>query len=327
MLIGVDVGGTKIASGIVDEKGNISCRTRHPTDVGSPERTINSIVHAIQDTIVNFGGNQTDISASGLGIPGKVDSAKGIGILSVNLNWRNIPVTSMLEEQIHIPCFIENDVKAATLGEIRYGAGQFIHNLIYLSVGTGIAAGVVINGEIYNGSSGMAGEIGHAVIEPNGPRCKCGTRGCLEAVATGPAIAAQAYAAIQAGTATILKEMASQNDEQLTTEMVVQAAAQGDRVALAALDEAGHYLGKAIFNLILHYDPQMVLLGGGVSNAGVLILDPIRRELENMMLWSFSAREIINPDKVVLSHLGQDVAILGAAAVADRRIGRMDLRS
>lgn len=327
MLVGVDVGGTKIASGIVDEKGNISNRTRYPTDASSPESTINSIVHAIEDTIINFGGDHSNISAVGLGIPGKVDLEKGIGILSVNLKWRNIPVTSMLEEQLHIPCFIENDVKAATLGEIRYGAGQLFRNLIYLSVGTGIAAGVVINGEIYKGSSGMAGEIGHAVIEPNGPRCKCGTRGCLEAVATGPAIAAQASAAIQAGTDTILKEMASQNDEQLTTEMVVQAATQGDRVALAALEEAGHYLGKAIFNLILYYDPQLVLLGGGVANAGSLILNPIRRELENMMLWSFSAREIINPDKVVLSQLGQDVAILGAAAVADRRIGRINLRS
>lgn len=320
MLVGVDVGGTKIAAGVVDRQGQVHGRTQHPTDVSSPEMTLRAIAHAIESTMEISGYDRASISAVGLGIPGKVDPDRGIGIVSVNLGWRDVPVKSMLEEYLQIPCFIENDVKAATLGELHYGAGQSMRNLVYLTVGTGIAAGVIIEGKLYRGSTGMAGEIGHAIVEPNGPRCKCGTRGCLEAVAAGPAIAAQANAALQAGANTILKEMAAQNEDRVSAEMVFQAAAQGDRVALLCMEEAGRYLGLAIFTLIMHYDPQMIILGGGVSNAGELILDPIRRELERQATWSFTAREVLNPEMIRTSTLGQDVAILGAAAVGEQGI-------
>ncbi len=321
MLIAVDVGGTKIAAALVDQRGSIHGLIRCPTDASCAEKTLVSILGAVERTMEVTRCHFRDVAAIGLGIPGKVDTERGMGIASVNLGWRNVPVVAWLEERLHTPCFIENDVKVATLGERRYGVGQSARNLVFLSVGTGIAAGIIIEGELYRGATDMAGEIGHAVVMPNGPRCKCGTRGCLEAVATGPAIAAQAQAAIHAGTPTLIQDLAANDGGSVTAELVFQAAAQNDRVALAVLEEVGGYLGLAIFTLIQCYDPHLVVLGGGVSRAGNLILDPVRHELAKQALWSSSAREMLNPDKLKLTSLGQDGAILGAAALAERGIG------
>ncbi|MCJ7667681.1 MAG: ROK family protein, partial [Anaerolineae bacterium] len=252
-----------------------------------------------------------------LGLPGKVDPERGIGILSVNLGWRDVPVKSMLEEELGLPCFIENDVKVAALGESRYGAGKGLRNMVYLTIGTGIAAGVIIEGKIYRGSTGMAGEIGHAIIERNGPRCKCGTRGCLEAVAAGPAIAALAISAIEAGSETSLRDMAKANKGLVTAEMVCQAARQGNPVAREIFEEIGSYIGLGVHMLIMLYDPELVVLGGGVTGAGDLLLNPVRRELKRLATWSYVAKEMLKPEMVRLTPLGTDVGILGAAALAE----------
>ena len=238
-----------------------------------------------------------------------------IGIASVHANWRNVPVKFSAGREIYIsPCYIENDVKAAALGENRYGAGKEARNLVFLSVGTGIAAGIIIEGKIYRGSNFNAGEIGHAIIEPNGPLCKCGMRGCLEAVATGPAIASHAKVALKAESSTMIRQLADENHGEVNVEIVFQAASHGDQVALIILEEAGRYLGRAIFSLIMHYDPDVVILGGGIATAGDLIPNFIRSELEKQAIWSYPLKELLNPAKLKVSNLGQDVAILGAAA-------------
>ena len=323
LLIGVDVGGTKIAVASVDGQGNIHGRVHSPTNVTGPEMTVRSIAEAIQAAIAASGSTQGDNKGFGLGIPGKVDPERGIGILSVNLGWRDVPVKSMLEEKLGLPCFVENDVKVAALGESRYGTGKGAHNLVYLSIGTGIAAGVIIEGRIYRGSTGMAGEIGHAIIERNGPRCKCGTRGCLEALAAGPAIAVLAMSAIEAGSETSLREMTEANKGVVTAEMVCQAAAQGDHVAHEIFEEVGTYIGLGIHMLVMLYDPEVVILGGGVAEAGDLLLNPVRRELERLATWSYVAKEVLKPGIVRLTALGADVGILGAAALAERELGTL----
>lgn len=317
LFIGVDVGGTKIAAAGVDGQGNIRGRVHSPTDVSGPEMTVRSIAETIEAAIAASGASRGKITAVGLGLPGKVDPERGIGILSVNLGWRDVPVKSMLEKRLGLPCFIENDVKVAALGESRYGAGKGLRNMVYLTIGTGIAAGVIIEGKIYRGSTNMAGEIGHAIIERNGPRCKCGTRGCLEAVAAGPAIAALAISAIEAGSETSLRDMAKANKGLVTAEMVCQAARQGNPVAREIFEEIGSYIGLGVHMLIMLYDPELVVLGGGVTGAGDLLLNPIRRELKRLATWSYVAKEMLKPEMVRLTALGRDVGILGAAALAE----------
>ncbi len=323
LIIGVDVGGTKIAAAGVDGQGNIRGRVHSPTDVSSPEITVRSIAEAIEAAIAASGSSPGGITAVGLGLPGKVDPERGIGILSVNLGWRDVPIKTMLEEDLGIPCFIENDVKVAALGESRYGAGKGVRNMVYLTIGTGIGAGVIIEGKIYRGSTGMAGEIGHAIVERSGPRCRCGTRGCLEAVAAGPAIAALATSAIQAGSETPLREVAKANKGGVTAEMVCQAAMQGDLVAREIFEEIGTYIGLGVHMLIMLYDPELVVLGGGVTEAGDLLLNPVRRELKRLATWSYVAKEMLKPEMVRLTALGTDVGILGAAALAEREVAHL----
>lgn len=316
LVVGVDVGGTKIAAAVVDAVGQMCGRVQVPTDVRGAEATLESIAEAIRRALSAAGVARGDVLAAGLGIPGKVDPEAGVGILSVNLGWRDVPVKALLEARLGMPCTLENDVKAATLGEGRFGAGRGRRNFIYLSVGTGIAAGLILDGRLYRGSTGMAGEVGHAIIDPHGPRCKCGARGCLEAVASGPAIAARAKEALRTSRPTLLRDWAAGPDGQVTAEQVFAAAAQGDPVAQEVVEGAGTYLGLAISQLIMAFDPQLVVLGGGVAQGGDLLLQAIHRELHRQAEESFVFREMLKPECVQLTALGTDVGILGAAALA-----------
>ena len=315
LVVGVDVGGTKIAAAVVDAAGQMHGRVQVPTDVRGAEATLESIAEAVLRALSAADVARDGVLAAGLGIPGKVDPEAGIGILSVNLGWRDVPVKAFLEARLGLPCALENDVKAATLGEGRFGAGRGMRNFIYLSVGTGIAAGLILDGRLYRGSTGMAGEVGHAIIDPQGPRCKCGARGCLEAVASGPAIAAQATEALRTSRPTLLRDLAAGSDGQVTAEQVFAAARQGDLVAREVVDEAGTYLGLAISQLIMAFDPQRIVLGGGVAQGGELLLQAIHRELRRQATESFVFREMYKPEAVQLTALGTDVGILGAAAL------------
>lgn len=316
LVVGVDVGGTKIAAAVVDAAGQIYGRVQVPTDVRGAEATLRSIAEAILRALSAAEVARDDVLAAGLGVPGKVDSEAGVGVLSVNLGWREVPVKALLEARLGLPCVLENDVKAATLGEGRFGAGRGMRNFIYLSVGTGIAAGLVLNGRLYRGSTGMAGEVGHAIVAPRGPRCKCGARGCLEAVASGPAIAARAMEVLHTSRPTLLRDLAGGPDGQVTAEQVFAAAAQGDPVAKEVVERAGAYLGLAISQLIMAFDPQVIILGGGVAQGGDLLLQAIHGGLRRQAAESFVFREMLRPEGVRLTALGTDVGILGAAALA-----------
>lgn len=258
----------------------------------------------------------TDIYAVGLGIPGLVDPVRGVGIASVNLNWRNVPVRAELQERLGLPCFIENDVKAAALGEARYGAGRGLDSLVFLIIGTGIAASVVQNHTILRGSHGIAGEIGHAIIEPDGPVCKCGGRGCFEALASGPAIAARAVAKLQAGGSSPLASL-----PEITAEDVFEAAAGGDPLALQTIREVAAYVAFVVQFLALAYDPQVIVLGGGISLTGNLFFDPIRHALEKQARENWVFREMYSPELVQVTRMGADIAVIGAAALAAMPVG------
>lgn len=323
LVVGVDVGGTKIAAGVVDAQGQVYGRVQLPTDTSRPEMTLQSIAAGITGTLRAARISPPHISGVGLGIPGKVDPEHGIGLLSVNLGWQDVPVKRWLEEALGLPCVVENDVGAATLGESLYGAGRELGglaNLVYLSLGTGVAARAMIEGRLYRGTNGLAGEIGHAIFVPGGPLCRCGARGCLEALVAGPALARKAQEEVQAGRASLLQELLARSPKP-TAELVFEAATQGDSLAQQILAEAGSHLAYAIYLLAMAFDPQVVVLGGGLAQADGLFIEAIRSGVTRWLEQSPVFREILDLGAIRLSALQQDVGILGAAAlVAVRRV-------
>jgi glucokinase len=277
---------------------------------------LDSIARTVDQAILKSGYSTRQVKAVGVGIPGVIDPVNGIGIASVNLNWRDVPVKAGLETRLNLPCFIENDVKAAALGEARYGAGKNLHSLVFMTIGTGIAAAVVLENNIYRGVNGMAGEIGHAVIDRDGPLCKCGGHGCFEALASGPAIAARAFQKVGSGRQSILSVVAEQSVEPLVAEDIFSAAAQGDELALETITEVGEYVAFAIQFIALAYDPQVIVLGGGVPQAGLLFLDPVLRSLERLAAQNWVFGKLFKPGFVQITQLGVDIGVLGAAALA-----------
>ena len=310
-VVGVDVGGTKVLACLVDGMGSLSGRVYRPTIVDSPEATLDGIAGAVEQAIRESGVSRQRVRAVGLGIPGLIDPVRGIGVASVNLNWRDVPVKAEMEARLGLPCAIENDVKAAALGEARYGAGKDLENLVFLTIGTGVAAAIVLGNKVYRGPNGMAGEIGHAMIERDGPPCKCGGYGCFEALASGPSIAARAARKLSSGRPSLLAKAG----EGLTAEDVFQAAARGDALAQETAEEVGAYVAFAVQFLALAYDPRMVVLGGGVPQAGKPFLDPVLHSLERQARQNWVFGEIYQPGFLQVSQLGSDIGVLGAAAL------------
>ena len=320
VVLGVDVGGTKITASAVDTHGNLLGRIQISTDISSPQATLKSIQNTVEQAISRSGLSRSDIQAVGLGIPGLIDPGSGIGIASVNLGWRDVPVKAWLEERLGLPCHIENDVRAAAFGEARYGAGRGLDNMIFLIIGTGIMAVVIQGSRIYRGSNGLAGEIGHAIIKRDSPQCKCGAHGCFEALATGPAIAARATQKVLEGRASQLASYSGKDVPSLTAEHVFEAAAQGDDVALETIHEVAEDVAYLIQFLALAYDPQVIVLGGGVSQAGALFLHPVFRVLERMAEERWVFHRVYTSTLVQASRLGADIGVLGAAALAAQAV-------
>jgi len=313
--LGVDVGGTKTAAALVDERGRLFGNTRCPTEISSPEATLDGIASTVSQVLESTGVEASEIHGVGLGIPGTVDASIGLGLASVNLNWRNVAVVEGLEQRLSIPCRIENDVRAAGLGEARFGAGAGKSSLVFLTIGTGVAASAILDGKIWRGSHGLAGEIGHVSFNPDGPQCKCGGKGCLEALVSGPAIAARAAAKAKTFKRSAGRVADALRAPDLTAQQVFAAARQGDTLAVETVEETCSYLALAIQWLALSYDPQVIVLGGGVSQAGDLLLAALMRHAQRLADESWVFGSIFKPGLVQLSTLGENSGILGAAAL------------
>ena len=316
LVVGVDVGGSKIASALVDAKGNISARVRLPTDVSSPEATLDSIASAVRQSLSAAGQDGTLVESVGLGIPGLVDAERGIGLASVNLGWRDVAVCAGLQDRLGLPCAIENDVRAAALGEARFGAGRGLDSLVFLTIGTGIAAAFILEGKLNPGAHGLAGEIGHAVLDRDGPPCKCGGYGCFEAMASGPAIAASLAEKMRLAGRSHLPGNPAREPESLTARDVFNLAAHGDRLAQDTVCEAAEIIAQAVQLIALAYDPQVIVLGGGVAQAGSQLMDPLRSVLDRLAKENWVFGSVYSPDLLQISRLGEDIGILGAAALA-----------
>lgn len=311
-IIGVDVGGTKIAAALVRERGCISNRVRRATPVGSAAETLKAIEQTARMVLDDAGLDAEQVSGVGLGIPGLVEPETGVAIASVNLGWQDVAVKASLEAALGMRCAVENDVKAAALGEIKYGAARGLRNIIYLVIGTGIAAGIVIDGKLLRGAHGVAGEIGHAILRPSGPLCKCGARGCMEVLVAGPAIAERVQQWPVDG------DDGSVASDSLEAEEVFAAVRAGDAAATETLGAVAADLAFALQFLLLAFDPEMVVLGGGVMESGEMILPAVLDRLSQQAAASWVFASLFEPSRIQVSEIQADIGILGAAALLTR---------
>jgi glucokinase len=295
LLVGVDVGGSKIAVLVADRAMVVRSRYTLPADVGAPDRAVDVIAAAIAAALGDVGMDLDAVAAVGVGVPGRVDPIAGSVSQAVNLGWHDLPLGPRLSDVLHVPVSLENDVRAAALGLRERRVLGDVEDFAYLSVGTGISAGVVIDGLLRRGPRGMAGEIGHIVVDATGPSCPCGLRGCLETLAAGPGIARRAAEALAAGGRSSLAGV-----EPLDAADVYEAAADGDPLALGIVDDVGTLLARAVHVLVMAYDVEVVAVGGGVARAGDAFLNPLLRALDGLRDASPLARELLVPGVVHL---------------------------
>ena len=313
--IGIDVGGTNVKIALVDDNGKIIYSNSVPTYAKMGyEYTVNNIKQAIKDLMKETNTTPSDIEGIGFDFPGQVDCKTGVVKLAPNIpGWVNVPIAQMIEDEFHIPTRIDNDVRCAALGELKFGAGRGCENFICITVGTGIGSGIVINGKVVRGATNAAGELGHIKLQMNGgPICGGGDTGCLEAFASGPAIVAMAQEYIKGGKSTKFREMAAVEGGEITPYMVAKAAEEGDPVAKRIFEIVGEYIGIGLTSVINLLNPERVIIGGGVAESGELLLGPIRKTIkERAMVVAGNAVEIVP------AQLGNSAGVIGASMLIE----------
>jgi len=315
VVVGVDLGGTKISAALVDESGNIVADVRCHTQVErGREFVIEQLTKTVGELFERAEGLGKRVLAIGIGSPGIIDPDSGVVVkAAVNLpQWEGISLKRIFEERFNVVAFADNDVNVMALGESLFGVAKGLKNVIFIAIGTGIGGGIVVDGKLYHGSTFTAGEIGHMTILPEGPKCACGNYGCLEALASGPSIARRAKEYIAKGVATSLSELV---DDEITCEHVAKAASKGDALCRRLLEEAGRYIGVAVASLMNVLNPDCVVIGGGVAQAGEILLTPIRHEV---------ALRAISPAPVLQSLLRENAGEIGAAALAFSKLAEKD---
>jgi glucokinase len=307
-ILVLDLGGTQFRLALANRDGKLLSRYAAPTHAAeSQQRLIQRINRAIRE--LTSGIDLKQVLGMGVAAAGLVHPGTGVLLFSPNLpRLRNVPLKALLEQEIKAPVWLANDASVAALGEHRFGAGRGFNHLVYITVSTGIGGGVIIDNALFLGSQGFAAEIGHMVIDPDGPRCACGNIGCLEALASGSAIARMALEEMSKGKYSIISSLAGSDLGKITAEMVAKAAQSGDPLASEIMERAGTGLGIGVVNLLHLFDPELVIIGGGVSRAGELILAPVRKAIAERAMPGFKGA------KVVLSALGDDSGLLGAVA-------------
>jgi len=307
--IGIDVGGTKIAGGIVDSEGKIVSRVRR----SAPAQDSDLMLAAIAAVIKELSAQQ-ETTGVGIALAGFMDKERNRMRLSPNVAWRDIEIRSAIESKVGKPVIIENDANAAAWGEFRFGGGAEADSMVMLTIGTGLGSGVIIDGQLLIGAHGIGAECGHFKVKPDGQLCGCGQRGCLEQYASGQAITRNARVFVASGTpaAQPLLDACGQDPTTLTGAMVTETAQKGDPASISILAEAGKWLGFGMSTIAAILDPEMFVVGGGGGDAGELILAPARVEFELKL----PAREHRPIAKITAATLGNDAGIIGAADLA-----------
>ena len=311
LAVGIDVGGTKIAGGVVDEQGAILATARRE----SPATDTAAIERNIGDLVAELRGNH-EITGVGIGAAGFVDSSRSTVLFAPNLAWRDEPLRKDLEALIGLPVVVENDANAAAWGEFTFGAGEDVADTLLVTVGTGVGGGIVLNGQLHRGAFGVAAEIGHMRVVPDGILCGCGNRGCWEKYASGTALVREARDQARQGSliARTLLDRAGGDVEAITGPLITEAARDGDSFAREQLASLGKWLGEGIASLTAVLDPAVVVIGGGVSEAGDLLLDPVRAHFKANLTGRHYRPEL----EVRAALLGNKAGMIGAADLARR---------
>lgn len=314
IIAGVDIGATSIDLGLADFSGRLRVRYSEPASVRDGPIIILGRVCSLLDKITQ----ENDIPIEklfgiGIGVPGPVDFSRGTLVSPpIMPGWDDFPIIDTIHQWFPLTSVVvDNDVNLMALGEIHQGAGRGIDNLIFVKIGTGIGAGIVCEGKIYRGSSGCAGDIGHISVDKAGPMCHCGNRGCLEAVAAGPAIVERALLAARAGKSPTILGYYERNENNLRTEDVGNALQEGDAVAIEITRESGQFVGDVLASLVNFYNPGMIVIGGGVSNLGNLLLSSIRQSVLRRSL-PLATRDLL----IVFSEIGPNAGVIGAINLA-----------
>jgi glucokinase len=320
-VLGIDIGGTNLVVGSVSEDGSrIVAAASEPThaEAGAKdvlERLVNLAERAIAATKTEV--SDAEILGVGVGAPGPLDTKRGIVLLTPNLGWVNLPLRQIIHDRLGLPASLDNDANCAVLGEWWVGAARGARHAIGITIGTGIGGGLILDGKLYHGASDVAGEIGHTTIDTEGRRCKCGNYGCLEAYASGPNIALRAVEEIEAGAVSRLPTLVGGDLSKITAQTVYQAAQDGDDLALEVVNDTARFLGVGIGNLLNVFNPEVVVVCGGVTAAGDHLFVPLRRE---------TARRAFKPAvaacRIVPGELAGTAGVFGAAkAFLDQTLG------
>ena len=305
-VVGVDLGGTNIKVGVVGPAGQVLQRHRAATEADrGPAAVAANICAAVRRCVAGAGLQLEAVDGLGVGSPGTIDMEAGVVLFSPNLpGWRQIPLKEMVEGDLGLPCILDNDANVAALAEQWIGAGRGCSSLVLLTLGTGIGGGIVLDGRIWHGANGVAGEVGHMSINPDGVRCACGNRGCFEAYASATAMVRRMQEAIASGVETTL----AAHREDLTAEMIHKAAVAGDAAARENLEQTGRYIGLGVSNLMHLLNPAVIAFSGGVTAAGDMLMKPLLDEVERRTLEA-SRRSV----KVCFAELPNDAGVIGAA--------------
>jgi len=311
----VDLGGTKIAGALARGGDEILAEERVPTHSHEGPQAVLERIAALVLELSQRAGESP--SAVGMGVPGLVDTAAGVTKFCPNLptQWRNVPAGEILADRIGCPVFLLNDARTATLGEFTFGHGRGVDTMVFFTVGTGIGGGIVVDGKLRLGPMDAAGELGHQTLQPDGPLCGCGNRGCLESLASGPAMVAEGVRLLHSGLAPLLFEMVSGNAAAVTPKEMGAAARAGDRLVEAAIDRCAGWLGIGVANLVTALHPDVVVIGGAVAGLDDLLLKPLRAVVrERVRMFP------VDGVRIERSLLGEKAGLLGGIALAASRL-------
>ncbi|MFC1910132.1 ROK family protein [Chloroflexota bacterium] len=310
-VLAVDIGGTKILATIISPDYKIMAEERLASVAfEGPDAVISRIFSGIDTMLGQYKCQQLhSISIASAGI---IDTNQGIITHSPNLpGWVNMPLRGIIKDRYKMDTHLINDASAAALSEHRFGAGRGLYDLVYVTVSTGIGGGIIIDGRLYTGASGCAGEVGHMIIDAAGQECLCGSRGCLEALSSGIAMAREAVKRMKNGENTLLRQMSGGNTDKITAELIADAARRGDKLAIDVINQAASYLGMGLANIVNIFNPEMIIIGGGVSKMGGLLFEPAKRVM-NEKAFKLPAGAV----RVVPAELGDNMGVLGAAVFA-----------
>jgi glucokinase len=309
LTIGIDIGGTKVLGGVVDPAGHVLTRERRQTDGRSAAAVEDTIVEMVNDLADRY-----DVAAVGIGAAGFVDASRSVVLFAPHLAWRNEPLREAVMARIGMPVVVDNDANAAALAESRFGAAVGHRYVLCVTLGTGVGGALVIDNRVFRGANGMAGEVGHIQVVPDGHRCQCGNRGCLEQYASGNALVREARELVVAGSpvAHTLRALAGPDASALTGPLVTQAARDGDPLATELLADVGRWLGVGLAGMTAAFDPSCIVVGGGVSEAGDLLLAPAREAFSRQLV----GRGYRPEPPLLPAALGADAGFIGAADMA-----------